>query len=234
MYLQPYHYPQIHMPSHQPDPRPSSPLLSPTYSLEQQSKLSRSQGNLLQLPTFRSSSPCPITPNSKQKSRSLNVLSQQPPAQPATSIKTPSNTPQPAPPPTIKVELDEDEEEYGGSREDAELSFLSECSDFSFSDDFSSSSSGSSINLSYSANDDRLRLSRTPPPMASNRLSPTGGPEGKLIPSISDPNLYKGPSSPKVPPRPRAQEILTRCSTVTRKNAASGGQTPTQTEIVSR
>ncbi|XP_028267813.1 NADPH oxidase organizer 1-like [Parambassis ranga] len=236
MYLQPYHHPQIHMPSHQPDSRPSSPLLSPTSSLEQQSKLSRSQGNLLQLPPFRSSSPRPITPNSKRKSRSLNVLSQPPPAQPATSIDTPSSSPQPAPPPTIKVELDgdEEEEEYGGSREDAESSFMSDCSDFSFSDDFSSSSSGSSINLSYSANDDRLRLSRTPPPMVSNRLSPTGGPEGKLIPSISDPNLYKGPSSPKVPPRPRAQEILTRCTTVTRKNAARGGQTPTQTEIFSR
>ncbi|KAL3053834.1 hypothetical protein OYC64_006211 [Pagothenia borchgrevinki] len=93
--------------------------------------------------------------------------------------------------------------------------------------------SSSSINLSQS-NEQELRLSRTPPPVLSNRLSPTSGLEGKMPPSVSDPNFYKGPTTPKVPPRPRAQEILTRCTTVTCKNAARGGLSLTQTEILSR
>uniref|UniRef100_A0A3B5LR90 NADPH oxidase organizer 1a n=1 Tax=Xiphophorus couchianus TaxID=32473 RepID=A0A3B5LR90_9TELE len=88
----------------------------------------------------------------------------------------------------------------------------------SFSDDALSMSTGSSLNLSYSANDQQLRFCRTPQPTVSNSLSPTSNPEGTLLPSVSDPNLYKGPQPPRVPPRPRAQEILTRCSSITRKN----------------
>lgn len=127
-------------------------------------------------------------------------------------------------------------------RADSEGSLMSDSTDFS--DELNSSwASSSSFNLSYnedqlhlsrSYNEDRMRFSRTPPPMVSNRLSPTTGLEGKMMPSVSDPNLYKGPTTPKVPPRPRAQEILTRCTTVTRKNAAKGGLSPTQTEIMSR
>uniref|UniRef100_A0A3Q2DQ32 NADPH oxidase organizer 1a n=1 Tax=Cyprinodon variegatus TaxID=28743 RepID=A0A3Q2DQ32_CYPVA len=85
------------------------------------------------------------------------------------------------------------------------LNMLSE--DDSFSDD-----------SLYGANDEQLRLSRTPPPMVANRLNPTGNHEGTLLPSVSDPNLYKGPRFPTVPPRPRAQDILSRCTSVTRKN----------------
>uniref|UniRef100_A0A3B4GMT3 NADPH oxidase organizer 1 n=1 Tax=Pundamilia nyererei TaxID=303518 RepID=A0A3B4GMT3_9CICH len=107
----------------------------------------------------------------------------------------------------------------------------SDSTDFSFSDD---SSFNSSLNLSPTANDEWLRLSRTPPPGTSNTLSPTSGPGGRLISSVSDPTLYKSPKIPKVPPRPGTQEILSRCTSVTRKNAAKGALSPTQAEIISR
>ncbi|XP_022608221.1 NADPH oxidase organizer 1-like [Seriola dumerili] len=240
MYLQPYNYPHIRMAVHNQDRRTSYQLPVPSSTLVQSHQLSRSQGNLLQLPPLRSSSPRPLQPDSKQRSHSLNTLSEQLPAQPAhsapaTSVASTPATAQHSPPPTIMVEM-EGEEEHGKSlRSDSMGSFVSSSSssNFSFSDDLMSSAS-SSLNLSHSANDEQLRLSRTPQPVASNRLSPTSGLEGKMIPSVSDPNLYKGPTTPKVPPRPQAQEILTRCSTVTRKNAARGGVSPTPTEILSR
>ncbi|XP_044036912.1 NADPH oxidase organizer 1a [Siniperca chuatsi] len=240
MYLQRYNYPHIHMTALHQNRRGSSPLQVPSPSLEQQSHLlSRSQGNLLQLPLVRSSSPRPPQTDSRQRSHSLNILSEQPPAQPAASTTaSATTTPMTAkhdPPPTITVEMDGAKEQRGRSLTgDSEGSLVS---DSSFSDDLSdelsSSSASSTFNLSYSANDDRLRLSRTPP-LVSNRLTPTSGSEGKMIPSVSDPNLYKGPKTPKVPPRPQAQEILTRCTTVTRKNASRGTLSPTQTEILSR
>lgn len=248
MYLQPYNFPRIQMTGHHKDRRASSSLLpdpSSSSMLEQSHQLSLSQGNLLQLPPVRSSSPRLLEPENKPRSRSLNVLSDQPPALPLPRAFSPSAAPAAsppaanhAPPPTIMVEVDGEEQEgleRGRMlREDSEgSSFMSSSSDdFSFSDDLSSSSASSSLNLSHSVNEEQLRLSRTPPP--SNRLSPTSAQEGKILPSVSDPNLYKGPTMPKVPPRPRAQEILTRCSTVTRKNAARGGQSPTQTEIQTR
>ncbi len=229
--------------AHHRDHRSSSPLQVPSPSLEQQSHhFSRSQGNLLQLPPARSSSPRPLKPDSMHRSHSLNILSEQPPAQPAAgtaaSAADVAGAPaaaRHAPPPTIMVEMDGDEEQRGRSlTADSEGSFVSDSSDFSFSDDFSSSSASSTVNLSHGANEEQLRLSRTPPPTGSNCLSPMSGLEGRMIPSVSDPNLYKGPTTPKVPPRPRAQEILTRCSTVTRKNAARGALSPAQTEIQSR
>ncbi|XP_051243671.1 NADPH oxidase organizer 1 [Dicentrarchus labrax] len=248
MYLQPYRYPHIRMGADHQARRASSPLQVPSLSLEQQShQFSHSQGNLLQLPPGRSSSPRPLQADSRQRSHSLNVLSEQLPAQPAASTTasaarasaaTVPDTPTTgmlSPPPTIMVEMDGDEEQHGRSlTADSDGSLSSNSSDFSFSDDLSSSSASSTFNLSHSANDEQLRLSRTPPPMVSNRLSPSSGQEGKMMPSVSDPNLYKGPTTPKVPPRPRAQEILTRCTTVTRKNATKGTRSPTQTEILSR
>ncbi|CAJ1076527.1 NADPH oxidase organizer 1a [Xyrichtys novacula] len=243
MYLQPYNYPHIRMSPIQQDFRSSSPLQ--VAGLDQQSRhLSNSQGNLLLSPV-RSSSPHPLQPDSRQKSRSMTLLSQQPPTLPARSVTpTPPSTTRVAnapttakqpPPPAIMVEMDG--EEAQGSRswgDESEGSFSGDSSDFSFSDDLSSSSASSTANLSPTTNDDRLRFSRTPPPPSSNRLSPTSAHEGKLMPSISDPNLYKGPTTPKVPPRPQAQEILKRCTTITRKNAARGGASPTPPEIVSR
>ncbi|XP_070779465.1 NADPH oxidase organizer 1a [Enoplosus armatus] len=240
MYLKPYNYPHIRMTALHQDRRLSSPLQASSPRLDQQTHhLSSSQGNLLQLPPGRSSSPRQLQPDNRQMSRSLNILSELPPAQPAArttaSATTTPTTAQHSPPPIIMVEMDGDEEQLDRSQTaDSEGSFMSDSSDFSLSDDFSSSSASSNLNLSYSANEERLRLSRTPPPVVSNRLSPTSGPEGKLIPSVSDPNLYKGPTTPKVPPRPRAQEILKRCTTVTRKNATRGALSSTATEILSR
>ncbi|KAG7243575.1 hypothetical protein INR49_011132 [Caranx melampygus] len=229
MFLQPYSYPHIRMTAHSPDLTPHQ--LTVPSSLDRSQQLSRSQGNLLQLPPSRSPSPRPLRSDSKQRSHSLNILSEQPPAQPATNAATAQHSP----PPTIMVEAEGQEEHHGTSlRAESVGSFASSSTDFSFSDDFTSSSASSSLNLSHSTNDEMLRLSRTPPPMVANRLSPTSITEGKMIPSVSDPNLYKGPTTPKVPPRPQAQEILTRCTTITRKNAAKGGVSPTQTEIISR
>lgn len=239
MYLQPYNYPHIRMTPNHPDCRGASPTLQ----LPQSHQLSRSQENLLHLPPVRSPSPHRLQVDSRERSRSLNILSEQPPAQPAAratnahvaNITTPPATSKHNPPPMITVEMDRDEGQRSRSqRIDSEGSLASDSSDFSFSDELSSSSASSTFNLSLGANNEQLRLSRTPPPMASNRLSPTSGFEGKMIPSVSDPNLYKGPMTPKVPPRPRAQEILTRCSTVTRKNATRGTPSPTQPEILSR
>uniref|UniRef100_UPI0037E89499 NADPH oxidase organizer 1a n=1 Tax=Semicossyphus pulcher TaxID=241346 RepID=UPI0037E89499 len=244
MYLQPYNYPHIRMTAPQQDFRPSSPLQVP--NLEQQSRqFSNSQGNLMLIPPVRSSSPRPLDQESKQRSRSLNVLSEQPPPQPPVSINrtSPSNarpaiTPTSAkhpPPPAITVEMDGEEEQGGRSwKEGSEGSFSSDSSDFSFSDELSSSSASSTLTLSPTSNDNRVRFSRTPPPPTNNHLSPTSGQEGRLMPSVSDPNLYKGPKSPKIPPRPQAQEILKRCTTVTRKNASRGGASPTPPEILSR
>uniref|UniRef100_A0A672FZU8 NADPH oxidase organizer 1a n=1 Tax=Salarias fasciatus TaxID=181472 RepID=A0A672FZU8_SALFA len=202
MYLKPHSYPHIRLTPNIPDPRASPTSLSPS-NLQQQSQLSRSQGNLLQGSPARSPSPF-LKPESKQRSQSLD-FSEQP-------------LPPPPPPPPSR----------------SAGSFSSDSSDFSFSDELSSSSASSSLTLSPVANDEQPRFSRTPEPMSSSHLSPTSGMEGRLMPSVSDPNLYKGPRSPKVPPRPRAQEILTRCTTITRKNAAKSSQSPTETEILSR
>uniref|UniRef100_A0A8C9ZT16 NADPH oxidase organizer 1a n=1 Tax=Sander lucioperca TaxID=283035 RepID=A0A8C9ZT16_SANLU len=219
MYLQPYVHPHIRMTAHHQDRRSSSSssqFLSP--SLEQQSnRLSHSQGNLLQIPPAKSSSPRPAKPYSQQRSHSLEI-----------------HTAKRTAPPTIMVEMDGEKEKRG-----IILRAHSEGSDSSdSSDDLNSSwASSSSFNLSQSYNEEQLRYSRTPPPptMANNRLNPTSGPHGKImIPSVSDPNLYKGPTTPKVPPRPRVQEILTRCTTVTRKNANKGALSHTQTEITSQ
>lgn len=243
MYLQPYVHPHIRMTAHHQDRRSSSSssqFLSP--SLEQQSnRLSHSQGNLLQIPPAKSSSPRPAKPYSQQRSHSLEIHAENPPAQPAgknaapaTNAATSPKTAKRTAPPTIMVEMDGEEEKRG-----IILRAHSEGSDSSdSSDDLNSSwASSSSFNLSQSYNEEQLRYSRTPPPptMANNRLNPTSGPHGKImIPSVSDPNLYKGPTTPKVPPRPRVQEILTRCTTVTRKNANKGALSHTQTEITSQ
>ncbi|KAL3053826.1 hypothetical protein OYC64_006203 [Pagothenia borchgrevinki] len=237
MYLKPYKHPHIRMIATNQDRGNSSPnQLMP--SLDQQSKgLSLSQGNLLQLPA-RSSTPKRQPPLLQQKSKSVDSHPYHPPAPSAASITsstdvdTSPTTPKPFPLPKIKVEMDGVSPHPLSLQADSE-GRLSDSS--SFSDDLNSSwASSSSFNLSQSYNEQELRLSRTPPPVLSNRLSPTSGLEGKMPPSVSDPNFYKGPTTPKVPPRPRAQEILTRCTTVTRKNAARGGLSLTQTEILSR
>lgn len=208
---------------------PSS-LLAPAVPLHH----SRSSGNLPHLHNSRPTSSSQIPAESLHRSQSLNELSEELYAQPVASHSlqarkhstTPTSTIQ-APPPLIMVQFDEDDEQIGRIiREESVDSFESD----SFSDDGLSMSGGSSLSLSYGANDEQLRLPRTPPPMAANRLSPSSRPEGTLPPSVSDPNLYKGPRFPKVPPRPQAQEILTRCTSVTRKNATKSSLSPTEME----
>ncbi|XP_016098871.1 NADPH oxidase organizer 1-like [Sinocyclocheilus grahami] len=92
----------------------------------------------------------------------------------------------------------------------------------SLSDDSEAFSDQSSFSGSNSLNcldsEEHLRQSRTPTPDSSGSLSPESAGEGKMISSRSDPSINKMPSTPKIPPRPQAQEILKRCTTVTRKN----------------
>ncbi|XP_015215574.2 NADPH oxidase organizer 1b [Lepisosteus oculatus] len=120
--------------------------------------------------------------------------------------------PRPGPVPTITVEA---EREEPGSRKDS-LSGDSElgCSSESFS------SSSEFLGASLSDAPGLLGRSRTPQALVADRQSPdSGAPEQSLSSSSSEPNLYKPPSAPRVPPRPKAQEILTRCTTITCKAA---------------
>lgn len=243
MYLQPYNNPHMLKPTHHDYRRPSSPSQLLTPILQSNNKLSLSQGNLLQIPPIRSSTPSQQKPYIKPRSRSFDITSEQLPGRPASSHadKPASVSPSPrtgkiTPPPTIMVETYGEERGRAMSqRANSDDSYISDSGDSSnFSDELNSSwASSSSFNLSQSYNEEQMRLSRTPPPTLNNYLSPTS-PQGKMMPSVSDPNLYKGPTTPKVPPRPQAQEILTRCSTITRKNASRGHLSPTQTEIMSR
>ncbi|XP_026181241.1 NADPH oxidase organizer 1a [Mastacembelus armatus] len=238
MYLQPHNYPHVHLTAAHQHRRASATLQAPSSKLEHCQQLSRSQGNMLQLPPARSFSPHPLQPHRKLRSHSLDVPSLQLSAQPTpstsdTNISTSPSNAKHAPLPTILVEMDGKEEQHGRRLVAvSDGSFGSSSSDVSFSDDLSSFSESSSLNLSYSASSEQLHLSRTPPPMGSSHLSPTN--PAKKIMSVSDPNLHKGIKTPKVPPRPQAQEILTRCTTITRKNASGGNLSPTQTEILSR
>uniref|UniRef100_A0A3P8WIG8 NADPH oxidase organizer 1a n=1 Tax=Cynoglossus semilaevis TaxID=244447 RepID=A0A3P8WIG8_CYNSE len=76
----------------------------------------------------------------------------------------------------------------------------------------------SSLTSSSDTNHELLRLSRTPPPTSHNSLSPNNGTMGNMVHGTSDPGLFQRPTSPRVPPRPQTEEILRRCTTVTRKN----------------
>uniref|UniRef100_A0A3B4B9L3 SH3 domain-containing protein n=1 Tax=Periophthalmus magnuspinnatus TaxID=409849 RepID=A0A3B4B9L3_9GOBI len=138
--------------------RPYYPHICLTPSLpEQQYPL-----NLLETPSSRPSSPCLLQPESKKKSRSLNILPALLPTQlpvvPASHVT--NGSVHHHPPPTITIERDDNDE-------------------------------GRSVNI-YK---DGSRFSHTPPPPRSNHL---------------------------IPPRPQPQQILTRCTTITRKNAAKG------------
>ncbi|CAM4410678.1 unnamed protein product [Leuciscus chuanchicus] len=87
------------------------------------------------------------------------------------------------------------------------------------SEEFSDESSFSGNNsLNQSDAEQQFRRSRTPTLDSSGSLSVESPTEGKMISSRSDPSLNKMPSTPKVPARPQAQEILQRCTTVTRQN----------------
>lgn len=205
MYLSPYNHPQVQLLTSQRELRGSTLNLA-TLQTPHTQQLSRSQGNLLQLPDLGSQPPTQgLNPQDRYKSRSLNLLESE-----SHIYQRPSNTP------SIRV----DPEPAGLHRSmtvDSEESESSSCTEFSFSDDGSTSGT-ESLNLGHSNTEEELRRSRTPPPPSREYLSPDSGLGGRLQPSRSDPNLAKSPVMPKVPPRPRAQEILKRCTTVTRKN----------------
>lgn len=231
MHLQPYNYPHLRLTaSRSPSPFPS-PSPSRTLQLQQSHQLSHSQGNLLQLPTSSSPSPSPLQADSHRRSRSLNIMQEpstavsraSPPAPPVAARPTPHPLPNHIVPPAITVEMDDDRS-----------SFESGSTDFSLSDDFSSSTASSIYNLRRLSDDERAppHLCHTPMPTSNNHLSPTS-PEGRMMPSVSDPNLYRGPTTPKVPPRPRVHEIHNRCTSITRKNAARNSPTP-RPEILSQ
>lgn len=235
--LQPYNYPQIRL-----NTGHHGTAAAPSGSQQQSTKLSGSQGNLLQLPSAaRSPSPQQLHADNRQRSRSLNVLPELPPAQPSAAPygaeRAGASTPAPpkqASPPAITVETDGE----GRGRSPtvgSEGSFESDSTDFSFSsEELESSVDGSALNLSVNSNDEELLgRSRTPQPMSANHLSPIV-PGGKMTPSVSDPSIFRSLSAPKVPPRPQAREILTRCTTITRKNASRGTPSPTHTELQDR
>ncbi|KAG7459415.1 hypothetical protein MATL_G00210460 [Megalops atlanticus] len=197
MYLRPYANPQVRFMTLQKE------MHSSTLNLAQLqvpgATLSRSQGDLQSAGDPRPGRALPLASEDKSKSRSLDVLSE-----PRGRVG--------AAPPSITVEPPSE-----GWRQDS-LSGASEAgSESSLSDD--SSAGDPALSLSLPAGDWRLHRSLTPPPASCPAPA-----EERLVPSRSDPNLTKAPSTPKVPPRPHAQEILTRCTTITRKAAQSPGK----------
>lgn len=229
MYLQPYNNPLERLAALQHDKHSSSlnrtllHLPNPSLARVPQ-KRSRSQGNILQPYSLHPSSANQLHPANKHKSCSLNTLPQ--------PEHCPEPSPKPRPPPhsdtvstlaqqaptIMVVDLDSRESNLAGS------SFDSQDSDDS-NDSVgcvSSSCCSSSLNLSPSYMEETLRLSQTPPPFVTDRLSSDSNgsmvTKGNITASRSDPDLFRRPTTPKVPPRPRAHEILTRCTTVTRKN----------------
>ncbi|XP_051905019.1 NADPH oxidase organizer 1a isoform X3 [Hippocampus zosterae] len=134
------------------------------------------------------------------------------------------------PTPIIMVKNDSESDVPSSQTWDSETEFTSD-SDFS-SDEFSLSSASMIDSMSMSTDDYRLH-SRTPPPPSRNTLSPQSANGGRMTPAISDPNIFKSVSTPKVPPRPQTNEILSRCTTITRKNA-NRDASPTQTTIHTR
>ncbi|XP_036446379.1 NADPH oxidase organizer 1a [Colossoma macropomum] len=202
MYLQPYNNPQARVVIAQRENRGSSLNLAELQNPGHE--LSRSQGNLLQLPGNG------LRLAGKPKSCSMDVIPH-PQASPMAQRVAPTIQVQPA--------------EEGRDRS---LSSVSKGSETGFSDD-----SSSSDNESRSTSPSDIQQSRTPTPIVTGRLTPSSTKEGKLTTSTSDPNMFKLPSTPKVPPRPQAQEILKRCTTITRKNASKNQQSP-PLEVYSR
>ncbi|KPP79746.1 NADPH oxidase organizer 1-like, partial [Scleropages formosus] len=189
MYLQPYTDPHLRFLNLQREMHTSAQFSRSRSNLleVQHHTLSQSQRSLQLLPHEPQRGG--LEPTDRQKSRSLNTLS--------------GATP-PHPPPTIIVMGAEDKE---GS---------SDGSQFSFGDDDTSlngSFNGSTLSLSHSDMQEQLRCCRTPPPPTTGRRQSDVGPYlGSLAHSRSDPRLFKMPTTPKVPPRPQAQEILSRCT----------------------
>ncbi|TSO37073.1 NADPH oxidase organizer 1 [Bagarius yarrelli] len=108
--------------------------------------------------------------------------------------------------------------------EDSRARSFSDSSGESFSDSDSSLSSGS---VCVNSPMDTKRCS-TPMPQHSDQTN------SKLFPTTSETNVFKMPGTPKIPPRPQAQEILKRCTTVTRKNVSKNQMLSPSGELHSR
>ncbi|KAM6957198.1 NADPH oxidase organizer 1a [Aplochiton taeniatus] len=228
MYLQPYSDPRLRMAAIHQERRSSTVSLcqlnaqTPKTLGATSPELSGSQGNLLRPPGFQ--------PANKLTSRSLNLLPPPGPARPKAGTTlgpqraNPSSPTSPAyrPPPIIRVEADAGEDQPGRSLAgNRQGSLGSESSDFSSSDELNSSTCSFSLSLSPCDVDMPQRSSSTLPAVEADRPSAdTSTGSSRMILGTSEPNLAKPPGTPIVPPRPAAQEILTRCTTVTRKNAS--------------
>ncbi|MBN3280020.1 NOXO1 oxidase, partial [Polyodon spathula] len=198
MYLQPYKNP------HQKYQIQSINLYrpaSPTGNLRTVKNLQLSHSQI-------SLQPCPVVkgklqPLDRQKSRSLSCIL----------------------PPAITIN---DYDASSSSKTESKIDSLSDSSEESLN--FSSCSNSSRNSLVSPESDflsvnpavmaEQLRRSRTPPAMITHRRDSDYVSEAEQLPnSNSDPNLYKSSSMPKVPPRPKVQEILSRCTTITKKAA---------------
>ncbi|XP_061741170.1 NADPH oxidase organizer 1a [Nerophis ophidion] len=214
----------------------SPTLLSPKSLAVQSQQFSRSQEDILKpYPPARSPSPKTLQPVSRKLSKSAEVLNRPRQTSPVQSVTKPVIAPPPPikliPTPIIKVESRVDDQRLS-PEEDSDREFTSD-SDFS-SDELESSSASSVMNLSMSCDDYTLRHGRSPPSPSRYSLSPDSSIEGRLTPAVSESNICKSPNGvPKVPPRPNQKEILSRCTTVTRKNA-NRAASPSPTSIESR
>ncbi|KAJ8251191.1 hypothetical protein GJAV_G00218300 [Gymnothorax javanicus] len=240
MYLKPYSNPKMRLVTMQNEMRSStlnlSQLQAPGASLAPPGpgiKPSRSCGNLPQLQVPGSSLAPPqsgpgmkpsrsysnlLLPEDRQPSN-LGVREQQRVRRQRSLSLEQVEEPRPrrhSAQPTIRVERPPEEESGLGDQQCSSEWDSDEISEFSFSDE---SSGPEQFSISMPESSWRGRRALTPQPNVA--------PNDRLAPSKSETDLFKGPAIPKVPPRPGTQEILTRCSTITRKAA----QSPTKNQL---
>ncbi|KAG5832193.1 hypothetical protein ANANG_G00288500 [Anguilla anguilla] len=226
MYLRPYTNPKVRFATMQKEMRSSTLNLAqlqvPGATPGHDSKRRRSHGNLLSpgdLP-----SPGNLHPGGRRMSEPMTGLQHAWPSMEV--LSEPQRRPHPARP-IIRVEKPREEEQGRlGDRQ------VSQSSDWG-SDEGSDGGSEGSSELSFSEDSPGVDMLSASAPESTWRAQraltpqPTVTPDDRLTPSKSESDLFKGPDVPKVPPRPHAQEILTRCTTITRKAA----QSPTKTRL---
>ncbi|KAJ8384032.1 hypothetical protein AAFF_G00212760 [Aldrovandia affinis] len=213
MYLQPYRNPQVRFVSLQkemwssalnltqlqvPGVAPATPLSGHAHHL------SRSQSSLLSPDDwYRSDGRGGGNPRAPALGSQLR----------SRSVEIPPEPPRPfSAQPTITVEAPPPDDEQGLGDRQSSLS----------SEEGGGGGAAAARRRSLPDAADRMRRSLTPQP--APRTSTPGA--QRMAPSRSVPNLSQCPVTPKVPPRPRAQEILNRCTSVTRKAAQSNGKRP--------
>ncbi|XP_033885688.2 NADPH oxidase organizer 1-like [Acipenser ruthenus] len=198
MYLQPYKNPHQKFQIQSINLyRPASPPgnLCAVKNLQ----LSRSHTSLQPYPVVKGK----FRPLDRQKSRSLCCI----------------------PPPAITIN---DQDASSSAKTESRIDSLSDGSEESLNFSSCSSSSRNSpvspesdfLSVSQADMAEQLQRSRTPPAMITHRRGSDCLSVAEQLPnSNSDPNLFKSSSMPKVPPRPKAQEILSRCTTITKRAA---------------